>query len=438
MADMERMQADVVVVGSGPGGATVARDLTLAGRDVLLLERGGDNPPGGNVISALKYVGGPACLGKGVFITREGYQMVRCLTTGGTSMMYLGCAWDPPDDVMSRHGIDISAEAGEIRDELGVQPVPDHLLGPRAKRIMEAGLDLGHDWRKIPKFLNPDNCRADCNRCFYGCPHNAKWHARDWVVDAMGKGLRLRNNMKVDGVLTDNGRAVGVRATGPWGREVEVRAKAVVVSAGGVGSPVILKKSGIDEAGDSFFFDPFIVVYGDVPQGFTPNREFPMAAGMHLPDEGIMVTDMPVTWSILANNAVFSWKPQKSLQSNTQAGLLVKVRDSMEGAISADEKIASKPLTAADREKLRQGYDIAEKVLKKMGARGIWASRESAAHPGGTCRIGHVVDSDLQTRKYENLFVADASVIPEPWGLPPTLTVASLARRLSRRLAGLL
>jgi choline dehydrogenase-like flavoprotein len=56
-----------------------------------------------------------------------------------------------------------------------------------------------------------------------------------------------------------------------------------------------------------------------------------------------------------------------------------------------------------------------------------------AAHPGGTVKIGDIVDSNLQT-EYENLYVCDCSVIPEAWGLPPTLTLIGLGKRLAKHL----
>ncbi len=57
-----------------------------------------------------------------------------------------------------------------------------------------------------------------------------------------------------------------------------------------------------------------------------------------------------------------------------------------------------------------------------------------AAHPGGSVRIGEHVDTNLQT-EYEGLYVCDCSVIADPWGLPPTLTLLSLAKRLAKHLA---
>ena len=57
-----------------------------------------------------------------------------------------------------------------------------------------------------------------------------------------------------------------------------------------------------------------------------------------------------------------------------------------------------------------------------------------AAHPGGTVKVGKLVDSNLKT-EYENLYVCDCSVIPEAWGLPPTSTIIGLGKRLAKYLA---
>lgn len=429
----KKLNADVVVVGSGPGGATVARDLALKGKNVIVLEKGKDNEPSGTVMGAVKYQGGWNFLGNGLMITSDFLQVVRCLTTGGTSMMYLGCAWDPPRELFAKHDIDITKEVEEIKNELTIQPVPDDIIGPRAKRLTQSALDLGYDWKKIPKFLNPNNCQTDCNKCYFGCPHNAKWHARDWIKDAESKGLKLMNRVVCEGAIIENGKATGVRAVDNKGTEYEIGADNVVISSGGIGSPVVLQKSGIHEAGGSFFFDPFVCTFGYVDEKLSPAKEFPMVTGMHLEDDGIMVTDMPLPYEIFANYALLAGKPHKLFKNKGRIGLLIKVKDDMGGMISIDEKITDKPLTIDDHFKINKGKAIAMGILENLGAKDIWHSGNAAAHPGGTCRIGHIVDKNLET-KYKNLYVADASVIPEPWGLPPTLTVTALSRRLSKRL----
>lgn len=107
--------------------------------------------------------------------------------------------------------------------------------------------------------------------------------------------------------------------------------------------------------------------------------------------------------------------------------IMVKIRDDIGGAIGP--RWADKSLTAADRRKLALGIDMAREILRATGAKKIFKSWHFAAHPGGSLRIGDAVGSDLQTNT-RNLFVCDASVIPQPWGLPPALTLLCLGQRL--------
>jgi choline dehydrogenase-like flavoprotein len=83
---------------------------------------------------------------------------------------------------------------------------------------------------------------------------------------------------------------------------------------------------------------------------------------------------------------------------------------------------------------LLHGYERAKKILKNAGARHIYKSWYIAAHPGGTAKIQDIVDTNLKT-EYDNLFVCDCSVIPESFGLPPTLTLIGLGKRLAKHLS---
>ncbi|MGB9023994.1 MAG: GMC oxidoreductase [Candidatus Bathyarchaeia archaeon] len=51
------------------------------------------------------------------------------------------------------------------------------------------------------------------------------------------------------------------------------------------------------------------------------------------------------------------------------------------------------------------------------------------SHQDWPVRIGEVVNTDLETR-IRSLYVCDTSIIPEPWGLPPVLTVLAFGKRL--------
>ena len=81
------------------------------------------------------------------------------------------------------------------------------------------------------------------------------------------------------------------------------------------------------------------------------------------------------------------------------------------------------------------GYDRAKKILTNAGAKDIFKTWWIASHPGGTCKINDIVDSNLKT-EYDNLYVCDASVIPDEWGRPPVLSILGLGKRLAKHLAG--
>ena len=433
MEAVEKLRADAVVVGSGPGGATVARDLTLRGKNVIILEWGSDNKPTGTVFAAGRFMGGAFALGKGMLIAPGMLTMIRCITLGGTTMMYLGTAYDPPAETFKKYGVDLTAELVDgIKKELHVHPFPDEYIGPRARMIMQAGRDLGYEWNKLNKFTNSPGKPASRD-FFYGCTNEAKWQARDWVLDAAAQGALLMTNTYCEEVIVEGKTATGVRAAGRGGRQFEISADHVIVAAGGIGSPTLLQRSGLHDAGRQFFIDPFVLAFGYLDRSLE--AEIPMVTGTRL-EEGIMITDMTTPLMMHLFYALSAGKTLKTFQSGRVVSLMTKIRDDLDGNVSIGGGFAggvTKPLTFDDLYKLNKGKAISRQILRKIGARDIWYSRNAAAHPGGTCRIGRIVDANLQT-EYKNLYVADCSVIPEPWGLPPVLTIISLARRLSRHL----
>ena len=113
---------------------------------------------------------------------------------------------------------------------------------------------------------------------------------------------------------------------------------------------------------------------------------------------------------------------------------MVKARDALSGSLTRRGGVA-KPLTRVDRAVFARGTAEARAIVRHAGGRSIFVAGHVAVHPGGTAKVGDVVDTDLQT-EIRGLFVGDASVIPMEWGLPPTFTVMALGRQLGRRLAG--
>ncbi len=290
--EAEHLSAQTVVVGSGPGGATVARELARRGRDVLILEKGAYHKPIGSYVNLFRMLDR-----YGTLASVEGTQMVRLLTVGGSSIAYLGTAFDPPAWLKDRYGIDLDPYVEQTKTELKVAPLPERLIGEGAKRIRRAARSEGLDWHPLPKLIDPEKCELKCPKCFAGCAEKAKWTAREYVEEARGYGARLKTRMRVEEVLSDAGRVTGVRGTGPAG-SFSVEAERVVLAAGGLGTPVIMQASGFPNAGQGLIIDPLIITSGVYP-GPGSSRDIPMSCGTtDLQDEGIVMTDVIDPWAL--------------------------------------------------------------------------------------------------------------------------------------------
>ncbi len=421
---------DAIVVGSGPGGATVAKDLSANGKKVLILEWGDNDPIRGKFTQVLPQAFIP---GKSLLITNQMLGMIRAITTGGSSLIYCGTAFDPPVEMLNTYGVDVSAEASEMKNQIPMAPLADELMAAGPRRFLESAQDLGYDAHKLNKFIYQDKCRVKCQLCSYGCPYGAKWNARHFIDDALGSGATMINHARVEKVIIENKAAVGVEYT--RGKEkYRAYAPKTIIAAGGIGSPLILRKSGMQGTGYDFFYDPLIFVYGKI-RGLGNGRAVPMSAGVHFADDGIVMTDfnMPHLMKILFDLEVF--KIKQAFAYRNVLPIMIKIRDDLGGRITKNGWVA-KSVTKEDKAKLNKGADHARRILAHAGATDIYRGWMFAAHPGGTVKIGEHVDTDLKT-KFDNLYVCDASVIPQEWGLPPTATILSLGRRLSKHLLAL-
>jgi choline dehydrogenase-like flavoprotein len=424
---VEKLKAQTVIIGTGAGGATVARELARKGRDVLMLEEGAYHKPVGSWRTMLKMLDH-----MGNFASIEGTQMVRLLTVGGSTVIFCGVAYQPPAWFKERHGIDLDPYVAEIVKEFDLAPLPDRLIGGGSRRIMTAAREEGLDWNPFPHFIDPAQCDLSCPKCMIGCAKGAKWTARDYVEEALGRGARLKTQAHVEEVLSDGGRVTGVRGlamSGPF----TVEAERVIVAGGGLGTPMLLQASGIEDAGrNGFFIDPLCLTSG-ISKGPGSSHDIPMSCGtLEMQREGIIMTDVVDPWPLYFFGLIMGGprRPKHFLGYPRTLGIMTKARDPLTGSISPGGKV-SKPLGQPELGLLARGREIATRILVRAGCdpQTILSAPPRGAHPGGTVRIDDVLDRDLQT-EISGLYVCDSSVIPEPMGLPPALTIISLAKRL--------
>jgi len=427
---MEQRRYDYAVVGSGMGGATVAYELARRGKAVLVLEKGVREREFGAFMDYTRtYDCNP--ITRLPRRTKEGTVLWRTLMAGGSTVVACGNGVRCLEAELESLGVPLGVELSEMEKEMGVAPITRRLLGKASLALESAAAELGYDLQLMPKFISPKACRK-CAGCVLGCPHDAKWSAvkqLDLLEQSEGE---IWYGATVERVLVANGRATGVEGHKD-GRAFRVAADGVIVAAGGLGTPVILQKTGID-AGRGLFADLFVNTYdtrGKLDQTHEPSMAM-VGLQSHV-DDGFLISPFiaptkPNLWVELGMRGLL-------VRRENLLGMMAKIVDERAGRVYADGRV-SKPVTAIDQARLRKGSDRCREILIKAGAdpKSIVVSIVQGAHPGGTAAIGEVVDQNLET-KIASLFVCDASVLPIPPGLPPMVTIGALGKYLAKKLA---
>ena len=425
---------DAIVVGSGPGGATVARELARAGQRVAVLEYGKDHRGKwyyGTPLGALLYTDKG-----GLLFSKEKLNIVRPLLTGGATNMFAGCAARPPAWWDAATSVDIEQELNHTIEELHLAPLPESEMGVISRRLMDAGQALGYDWQPQMKFMDTSRCELDCgSKCMYGCRCGAKWTANEYLDDAVAAGATLLTECRIRDVIVEDGTATGVRGTHRR-RPFELRGRVVILAAGGIGTPRILQQSGMREAGDKISMDTTYVIYGAAKERGN-SGEPPMTVSYTDDEHGYMLATLtdPAVMFPLVLALQGPRRTLKMFQYRRMFGIMCKVRDELSGYIGPEGEI-SKPVTAEDHKKARHGFGVSREILIKAGCDpdSVFWTLPRGTHPCATVRIGEHLNTDLKVEGFDQLYVCDASTFPGALDRPPTLTIIGLGKRLAKHL----
>jgi choline dehydrogenase-like flavoprotein len=480
--DDEVEKCDVVVVGSGAGGAAAARVLAEAGLDVVVLEEGEyhdaltySRDPIDALTTLYRDGGLTACDGRPPIALPVGRAV------GGTTVINSGTCFRAPGDVLRRwrdeHGIpwatDLDADYESIERDLAVVAVdPDR--GGRNADLCRAGADaIGASNGPVPRNAGGVTC---CGTCPGGCALDAKraMHVSE-LPRAVAAGARIRAGVRVEKVILSGGRASGVVARRSSGTSpYAVVARAVVLAGGALGTPELLLRQGLGSPhlGRHLRIQPACWVGARFPGQDVRGWDGIMQSWRvdEWLDRGLFLeaTFTPVAFGAhWLRGAGVEWKER--LARYGELGVIgVHLRDRSEGRVrlhSGGDLRLTYSLTREDAAALRFGIARAAQIHFAAGADEVYpqvgglgslqpgreriveeslfspsALRLEAFHPMGTARMGtsardSVVDPSGAHHALPGLYVADASVMPTALGANPMLTIMACSRRIARGLA---
>jgi choline dehydrogenase-like flavoprotein len=486
------LKAEVCVIGSGAGGAVVAKELAQAGRDVVLLEQGGyytkdDFTQREDEMMPLLYEDmGQRATVDGSIIILQGRNV------GGSTVHNLCYCFRTPEAILEKwrreNGVREMSYAQmvpsfeRVEQMLKVKPILPHEVNTLNNKIREGCEKLGY--HGLISNHNREHCTTS-GFCLLGCPFDAKQSMLiTYVPAASAAGARIYADCPVTRIRTDRGRARTVEASVVDEQRrprhtLRVDTQAVVLSAGAINSPQILLNSGIANSSgqvglnlhlhpsvllagvydediygyrgipQSYYVDEFINLEKDPDSGYIimPVYGFPVATAAQLPGFG------PAHWEIMKNY-------------HRMVGILVLLHDESAGSVRVDR--TGKPqisyrLTVKDERQILDGLKHCAEILFASGARKVLVPYEAplwlqpqddlgaiaarglrpndipiaSTHPQSTCRMGEdrtrsVVNSWCQAHDVRNLFVCDMSVFPSSLGAPPQISTAAIADRTAQ------
>jgi phytoene dehydrogenase-like protein len=181
------LESQVVIVGSGVGGAVLANELAQKAIDVTILEAG-KHEKLGTERRSLNYYSGSSYFSPSEKSV-EGTELNRTIMVGGSSMVTIGCGVRALEQELKEQNIDLKEEFEDAEDELKITPTPTNAMGQRTLLLMKAAEELGYSVKPMPKFINFKKCR-NCGNCQLGCIYGAKWTSLQHLAKAREAGAK--------------------------------------------------------------------------------------------------------------------------------------------------------------------------------------------------------------------------------------------------------
>lgn len=474
-----RVRADVCVVGSGAGGAPVARLLAEAGARVVVVEDG-------EAFARERLTARPRDMT--ALLYRDGGQFSTLGTPpimlptgralGGTTLVNSGTCFRAPQALQERWrdtlGLDDLAPYYErVEDAIGVARVPAELAGANARIARRGAEALGWSGRFLDR--NARGC-VGSGVCAFGCPVGAKQHAGETYMSAAhAAGATTYACACATRVLTERGRAVGVEARTRGGGRLTVTADTVVLAAGTLHTPLLLARSGVanPHLGRHLTIHPATAAWAVMDEVVDMARGVPQSYGIdEFAGEGLMLEGIAGPPDYLAMAVPFSGAAHRELMLDyrhvAQFGLML--RETSRGRVVTSalarrgRPVVRYDLNEADAATIGRGVERLAQLLFAAGARrvilpvaGVPELRDGdltplrdhavapsdlklmAFHPLGTARMARdaragVVDPHGAVHGVQDLYVADGAAVPGPLGVNPQMTIFALATRLADRL----
>ncbi len=421
-----------IVVGSGAGGATAARELASKGFEVLVLEAGGHFKPFTRKISWAAPLRRTGVLGGEGTISRlfpamearrssKDLVLVRGLATGGCTTISCGNIVRA-ERGLRELGLDLSPEFAALEKELAPAPVLNERWRPLTRKMFDAAHELGLMPQPTPKAVDALRC-ASCGLCELGCATGARWDSRRFLDEAVAGGARLRTGASVTRVLLQKGKVCGV-AIGNGAENV--KGELVVLAAGAIGDAQILRASGLPVQ-DRLWVD-IVLTLGGVSKGANQLHEPPMV--WFAQKEDFIISPY---FDILSH---WFHRPWRNVPVRDRVGVMVKLADEENGSVSSDGTVR-KAVSGSDRRRLDGAVSLVRGMMEAAGVSGPFVEGMlNGGHFGGTVPLAKGDVASMHPSSLpEGLWAADLSLAPRSQGLPTMLTASALALRVAGRIA---